>query len=217
MFENSHSNYIYLYDLYAEAYTRKFNGVEDVIDYLVMSFGYHCFWNKPKIDFDDINMTGNDIVRSLDWDSFQESYRLRRYMFVDSYNRTIDVRVYAEEVKKRYAEKELARVKKEKEREEEWNSLKHGDKLVKNNYWAHCEDVYRFRCDPVPGIHSRHGSYGKYLRHVRTTAELRANADKEYEKYVRPKRKHLPTLYDDIPRGNQKSWKKQSKKKKQWM
>ena len=119
--------------------------------------------------------------------------------------------------KKRYAEKEIARIKREKEREVVWNSLEHGDKLYKSNYWAKCEDVYRFRQDPVPGIHTRRGRYSKYLRHVKTTAELRANADKEYEKYVRPKRKHLPTLYDDIPRGYQKSWKRQSKKKKQWM
>ena len=216
MFENSHKKCIYLYDLSVEAYTRKFEDIDDVINYLVISFGYHNYWNKPKFDFDDINMTGNDLVRSLDWQSFEESYRLRRYMFIDSYCRTIDVRVYAEEVKKRYAEKELARIKREKEREEEWNNLKHGDKLVKGNFWSKHEDVYRFRQDPVPGIHSR-CRYSKYLRHVRTTAELRANADTEYEKYVRPKRKHLPTLYDDIPRGNQKSWKKQSKKRKQWM
>ena len=34
--------------------------------------------------------------------------------------------------------------------------------------------------------------------------------------HTRPKRRHLPSVYDDIYRHNEKSWKKQ-KIKKQWM
>jgi len=72
-----------------------------------------------------------------------------------------------------------------------------------------------FRKGPVPYT----GGWGRYcwLRHIKTTQERRLNCT--YKKYVRAKRKNLPSYWDDIKRSDTnrtQSWKR-SKKCKQWM
>lgn len=58
-----------------------------------------------------------------------------------------------------------------------------------------------------------------FCRHPRTTQERRIGYDKDHAKYTRGGRKpaQLPTSYDDIFYHRQKSWKKKSKKPKQWL
>jgi hypothetical protein len=77
------------------------------------------------------------------------------------------------------------------------------------------QSCFRFRIDPVPGVH-KYGSYARYYRKLRTTQEKRWNIP--HREYVRPKRKNLPDFWDDyyISKERTKSWKR-TKKKKQWM
>ena len=51
------------------------------------------------------------------------------------------------------------------------------------------------------------------------TNEFKKNTDPEYKQYVRAKRRHLPTTWDDIriSSNDDRSWKNCTKKKKQWM
>jgi hypothetical protein len=99
--------------------------------------------------------------------------------------------------------------------------MKHGDKVYTLSWWWRIKrrppECYLFRYDPVPGIHKRKNCH--YYRHFRTTQEMRWSY--AYPEYVRGKRrqKNLPTIWDDVPvdRWNHKSWKKQTKKEKQWM
>ena len=63
--------------------------------------------------------------------------------------------------------------------------------------------------------------FNKMCKHMRTTNERRwanANLDEEFAPTTRAKRnaKNLPNTWWDIPSYSQKSWKFQSKRKKQW-
>lgn len=73
----------------------------------------------------------------------------------------------------------------------------------------------RFRFDPVPctGTHWYHGNY---YRHMKTYQERRSNY--AYEGYTRGKRRNLPEPWDDWGRSDYKhnSWKKCTKRKRQY-
>ena len=61
-----------------------------------------------------------------------------------------------------------------------------------------------FRYDVVPHTGASRGKYARWLRRPRTTSERRQNQTH----WARPKRKKLPTTYDDINRHMEKNWKK---------
>jgi hypothetical protein len=123
-------------------------------------------------------------------------------MLVDSNMRVIDIRDYNHLIQKKYEEK--SKISNNIIEED----YQYGDKV---DSWK----SYRFRCDPVPYTRKKH--YGRSYRKPKTFSELRDNVSPDYKDYVRPTRRYLPTTYDDIGRRNQRSWKEQSKKKKQWM
>ena len=50
-----------------------------------------------------------------------------------------------------------------------------------------------------------------FLRHPKTTQEIKANLDK-FDPYVRGRRRKLPTAYDDIFPSPERSWKKNGRK-----
>lgn len=80
----------------------------------------------------------------------------------------------------------------------------------------HGGSLPRFRVDPVPG--TGRGPFRVYCRSPKTTNEIRQNADPEIDQFVRGSRKpkNLPSLYDDIFRKSEKSWKSQGKRRHQW-
>lgn len=119
--------------------------------------------------------------------------------------------------------------------------MKHGDKVyqkhgyrifrkdpITGNYgyetaekWFTYGPAFRFRAEPVPGIHKYKNSFRDCYRHPKTTQELRLV--EPHSEYVRVRGKrtknHLPTWYDDMPVAdyrNSRSWKR-TKKKRQWM
>ena len=217
MFENKQNDKIFLIDLYERKCVREFQNIEEIIEGIAIKMEndvLNSIFNEKYFDFDydDINMTGNDIkFCRLPFVEPHISYELRRYIFIDAYNRIIDIRQYKDAIKKRYEENI------EKSDKNDWDSFQYGEKLFQRAYFSsRIIKEYRFRCEPVPDIH-KSGKYDKCYRRVRTFAECRENACVEYKNFIRPKRRYIPTLYDDIRRGNQKSWKRQSKKKKQWM
>ena len=77
--------------------------------------------------------------------------------------------------------------------------------------------IYRYRIDPVPFIHKRHACFSDWYKLPKVMNEKR-QWDK---KYGRTKRNpmNLPDARDDYPRADiyDRSWKKSSKKRKQWM
>lgn len=81
---------------------------------------------------------------------------------------------------------------------------------------------YEFRRGPVPHIHNYKGC-GKYYRHPATTNTKRKNEfifDDECVEYKLSRSNYkinnLPTVYDDIVRHYDKSWKTSCKVRKQW-
>lgn len=178
-----------------------FKDLEELLNFLA-KFQNVCFWdidsdtiNYHNIYLDGFNETGYDrqIVRT--WNSrtkdFDYSTQLKRYMFFDKNENLYDVRIHLNLLKK-------------KRKDLDWER-----KLSKL-------PNYIFRRGPVPGTNITYR--GHYLRHVRTANELRANSIPENKEYIRSKRKPscLPTLYDDIPVINQKSWKEKTKERHQW-
>lgn len=78
---------------------------------------------------------------------------------------------------------------------------------------------HEFRRGPVRWTGGSRYRLYNYFRGPKTTAELRANCDPDYEQYVRPRRKIIPTECYDVRRSDRdikRSWKK-NKKRKQWM
>lgn len=87
-------------------------------------------------------------------------------------------------------------------------------------WWTYGE-AFRFRAEPVPGIHKYKNSFRDYYRHPKTYQELRYVEPHSEFVNIRSKRakRYLPTWYDDRPiadNRNARSWKK-TKKKRQWM
>lgn len=201
---------IYIYDFSRNAYTHCFENLEEVIEFLVRHTHY-AWWSDTKLGntyLDLINMNGSDTFITSD---INNAVHLRPYMFVDEYMRILDMREYWEEIKKRYKNAENVQEIKEKSAEKV-QEIKYGDVLEIGYFY---KMNFRYRIDPVPYIHKKR--FGNFLRNPKTFQETRENDKKEYEKYVRGKRKRLPTVYDEFWRSNgrNKSWKNQ-KIKKQW-
>lgn len=199
---------VHLFDVHKNAFTSVFDSEEDLINFLAKTYSKSWLNGLTNPYIDSVNMNGNDTENNYNWFGEQTAY-VRRYIFIDDNDRIIDVRKYKDEAIKRF---EAKCERTAKEREEFWTSLQHGDVLI-NKY---DKIPYRYRMDPVPNlIRRRVGCH--WLRHMKTTQELRMYGDEEHRKYARARRKNIPTVYDDIPRGTQRCWKEQSKKRKQWM
>ena len=136
----------------------------------------------------DYNCTGKD---TTSYDDTQ--YFLRRWMVVDADGHIIDIRRYDDMIRNYVPPKRTYRAR----------------------YWCDEKELPLFRQGSVPKTGKL--SRCRLWRYPRTMNEIRQNSYDEYQEYVRPKRKHLPTVRDDIRRYSQKSWKEQSKKRKQWM
>lgn len=209
----------YLIDLHrGNQQIREFVSEEDLIDWLsyTTSECYH-WWESEKIKnryLEEIALSVNDTMDIIDAKTLHSVPGPRRYMFYDSYYRIIDARMYWEEAKKRYLQR--------KERRESRlvpDDVQYGDVLYKYRWWnGKPEGKYLYRCGPVPNTRCWRG--GKhYYRHPQTTNEFKKNTDPDYKQYVRAKRRHLPTTWDDIriSSNDDRSWKNCTKKKKQWM
>lgn len=206
----------YLIDLHrGNKQIREFVSEEDLIDWLsyTTSECYH-WWESEKIKnryLEEIALSVNDTMDIIDAKTLHSVPGRRRYMFYDSYYRIIDARVYWDEAKKRYLQR--------KERRESRlvpDDIQYGDVLYKYRWWnGKLEGKYIYRCGPVPrtAYHRR----GHCYRHPHTRNEYRQNTDPEYGIYTRGKRKHLPTVWDELYLERGKSWKDCTKKKKQWM
>lgn len=90
------------------------------------------------------------------------------------------------------------------------DELKHGDLLVTISWWYRCrkDTPFRYRQDPVPGVHKWRGGNGWY-RFPRTLQELSTGyiADEEDHSLLTASQvdkitrvRDLPTAWDDQPR-----------------
>lgn len=156
---------------------------------------------------DNVNMTFNDIKTWHKYDGETE-ISLRDYVFLDPDNRIIDPREYMEEILE--ITKDLSFYNKKYR------------KLSKYSFIYRCYEkssVPYFREGPVPGTGKRTWHRGSYYRHPKTTNEKRQAAIVENKEFIKPRRNvhNLVDVWDEIPRHREKSWKSQSKKRKQWM
>lgn len=199
-----------LYDLSKGAVTKTFVSKDNLISFLA-SHQRNDWWGTYRKGMekeagyynhylDHINLTFNDIELSKDFDGTAHYY-LRIYVFFDKDNRIIDVRDYIDEIC--YI-----------------SSLqnKRFKKRIFNPILFDKTGCYpKFRKEPVPHTGYRY-SLKSFYRHPQTMNEMRQAANKEYKEYIRPKRrvKNLPTVYDDKYRSSDRSWKSQTKCRKQW-
>lgn len=179
-----------------------FLNLEELMCFLVKKQNLISSWlilddeNKfNNIYLDCFNETGYDrrIVRTYNFRTKEYDYstELKPYMFFDRDNNLYDVRVHFKNLLKRRTEEDYLRRMERK-------------------------PDYIFRSGPVPGTNKKYR--GHFLRHVKTTNELRANSIPEHKEYIRSKRNraNLPTVYDDIPIIRQRSWKEKTKERHQW-
>lgn len=116
---------------------------------------------------------------------------------------------YGDKVYRQWARREYVR-----------NPITGNDGYKTAEVWSTHGEAFRFRMEPVPGVHKYKKSSRGYYRHPRTTQELRLVEPHSEFVHIRRKRskRYLPTWYDDltIADNRQHGWKR-SKKKRQWM
>jgi len=97
-----------------------------------------------------------------------------------------------------------------------WHNNGNRNRITTKNHF-----FYVYRCEPVPNIGRKR--FGRYFRRFRTTQERRLNQGLIQDgmaQFVRARRNksNLPDTWDDeIIAKTGKCWKRQSKKRKQWM
>lgn len=204
---------VWIYDTHLQRFIYYFPTMRDALKFLASNEESSTWSPIGRNEFlDRINLGNDETIFSYinprwsdeiyDYLHDGKIYGPRKYIFVDGEDRYIDFRIYRDEIKKlaREGDTDYECYPKRKKRWSRYPSAK-----------------FRFRIDPVPGT----GHWRKYcwLRHVRTTNERRQNSAPEIKEFVRPARRahNLPTVYDDIRRGQSRSWKDCTKKRKQWM
>lgn len=215
MYKTEYRSKYYLIDLYKGQQVREFHSEEALIDWLVFTTRetYHWFEDKIKDTYlDEIALSTNDMMDSVDFKTLTSTTCHRRYMFYDGHNRIIDARIYWPEVKEKFIHR-----KEHKYDHRVADDAIRGD-VYRRYSWARGNEYrYTFRCGPVPGTsyHRR----GHYYRRPHTFNEMKLNTDPDYGTYTRAKRKHLPDAWDDFCRSDWDShnWKDNTKKRKQWM
>jgi hypothetical protein len=170
---------------------------KDLIYLLAKSTYVDPFDKKLKNKYyGDLNLSGTDVIKSIDYITNEEYFSYRRFRFYESYcNELIPYNIFDiyNEVMQKYYE-----LKKRNIYTSYWytpsnkKSKKQGRKY--HNGW-----------------HFKH----KSSHHKRT---LVLASDPEYKKYTKPRSngKNIPTPWDDPVRKVQGSWKYQTKSKKQY-
>ena len=199
MYQTNKQTKYYVYNCIKQAYLYVAESWDELIAWIAQ-YNYTPFYSYEKHSnrlLADFNCTMNDTKTYCDWSDNVQSI-LREYTVFDDDFRIIDMRLYEKEILAYRRPKSFKRKYKNKAMEYKYEKTKP-----------------EFRNGPVP----RTGKRGGYccIRHPHTLNEMRQNCDVENRQYVRKRRNHLPTTYDDIFRDTSRSWKDQSKKRKQWM
>ena len=193
--------------------TRVFENKDELIAYF-SSHVTKSWWSKRKECslFEEINVTGKDVTilhkQKVKYDGegnyvnttyYTEKY-LKDIMVFDEYNRTIDIRMFKDEIlNQKYNKDNLPKIK------------------TKNMGYNH---PYEFRKTPVPYTKKRHFHYERDVKYKHKLMKYDFNG---YDINVNRDKKKKNELFDilywrEFPTKDfQKSWKKQSKKRKQWM
>lgn len=220
MQQNTYTPKIHLYSFRDGRWIACFESEAKLLEYFVRN--YSVFFGPNH----DVNLTWNDTKTIVSFTGETKTV-LRNYVLVDGNNRVVNPAIYKDKVEalmKGLSESDIDRYHRYEHMGllhmwHRWNrtipvihnNLEYGDIL-------HTADTnYRFRRDPVPGIGRNRWHFGNFYRYPKTTQEHRMMADPEVGTYIRKRRKLIPTAYDDIPRCQQRCWKEQGKKVKQWM
>lgn len=216
LYKTQEDTRIYIYSFEKQAWIYAFPDMENLLKFLACRLRYSCSKEGFKcIYLDNINCTGNDtsVYKEYKWMKNEdgnyhyvvnEHVQIREYMFVDAYERILDLRQEYNKIKE-YAKSESC-----------WDySCIPQPSWQKKNY-RYQPPLPEYRREPVPYT----GHLGRWIgfRHPKTFQEMKLNTDPEYAEFVRPKRRkqHLPQVYDDIYRPRSKCWKDCSKRKTQW-
>lgn len=200
-----------IYDVNNGYFIRTFDTFTELLEFLARHQHVDSWWGeyRPGLEgvfgycntyLDDVNMNFNDkkyVSRELS----PTSYWIRSYLFLDEENRIFDPRKYINEI---------------------IDIIKNNKFTKRKRYGYRCfyeSQLPDFRKGPVPGTGVRHNHRGSYYRHPKTMNEKRQSANVEYKEYIPPKKHilNIPDAWDEIPRSKSKSWKDQTKKRKQWM
>ena len=200
-----------IYNVHKGCFVRVFKTMTELLEFLARHQHINSWWGeyRPGLEsvlgyfnsyLDDVNMNFND-EKYVGTELSDTSYITRSYIFLDVDNRIFDPRTYIDEIV------DIAKNNK-------------FTKQKRSTYRCYNEtQLPEFRNGPVPGTGVCHCHRGSYYRRPKTTRDKRDAANVEYKEYIAPKRRilNLPDSWDEIPRQSSKSWKDQSKKRKQWM
>ena len=212
---------IWLYHCVEQRWMCLFNSIDDVVRFIAEDLRHkkdNMFLFKSERDqsefLERICMNINECNKSvyehydkLGWSEIEWSVLISVpcYMYIDADNRVIDMRLYRKEIERiAYSDEP-----------NNYQSTSFSKRRGSRRRW-HEHENYKYRQTAVPGTGKKWRRHTKVYRHVKTTQELRYNTNPEYEPFVRNRRKHLPTVYDDIVIEKSKSWKDCTKRKNQW-
>lgn len=223
MFKPEIDTRIYLYSWSQQKFVRTFADLDEVMQFIAREmnnlFPSVRSWKFKGRNFDttylgDLNCTGNDqyseTYTTQSWNEELQMYSYdwhtkvftKEWTFVDAQNRSIDVRMYEEQIRKYH---------------EEFKNAPRKPYVPMKFYLNHNnKNLVDFRADPVPGTGKHY--YGHCTRTCpRIMQEARYNTDPDYEQFVRGHRKprNLYGFYHGW-RHESKSWKDCTKKRHQW-
>ena len=194
MIKNQTNAKFYLYDCIQNKFEFVCEDWQELLMYIA-SYNSYAWW-KPSEKHNSILDDYNCTLKDKNYDC-SIGFFPKRYVVFDHTMRIIDVRLYQKKILSIPVDA-YHRYKFENKPAVKW--------------WQNA--LPEFRKGPVPhtGQHWR-----QYYRSPKTFNEIRQNSNPEHKEYVRKKRKYIPTTLDDKMRGFSRSWKDQSKKRKQWM
>lgn len=192
---------IHLFDISEQKIIQTFENEPELLTYLLhLSEDEKLYGRTPHI-----NYNGKDTYFDM-WGN--EKHPLRRFMFITNDMKPIDIRDYEHKVRTFTPPKRLP----ERSSEHKYGALLHIDYC--------CIDYhrrFRYRIDPVPDTR-RYAKHYCGIRHMRYLDNIRESyIDEEYRDLVKIRKRAIVTVYDDIPRRPQRSWKAQTKKRHQWI
>ena len=195
-----------IYDIYNNCIISTFNTLEELLLFISKyqisnEFSRYVPGRENELGYsniylDNVNMNFKD--SRVYFNNGEKIFITRRYVFFDICNNIIDIRLYVDKI------------------------IEYSKNISIYNFHYNRKSQYKqviFRYESIPGIHKRTHHRGSVYRHPKVMNEKRQAVNIEYKEYVKPSRniKNIPNAWDDNVRNFYKSWKSQSKKKKQWM
>lgn len=212
MYSTLCKEYYKIYDVSVDEFTDYFYSEEELIKFIARWYHYTYEWVG---DTSRISALCNDFINLFTCDEKELYQNNKRYILYDNYDRIININDFVSKAFNFY----LMLEKNGKASSYcfdfwwRWKRVHQKTHYASSKYLQKANN-YRFRKDPVPYTRKMRGGPRQSPPH--TAKIMRMYANPEYKDFNRGSPHGIPSWWDDRYREVQKSWKEQTKAKRQW-